>query len=372
MKSSAAVKYAYCSCRAGKGGWCNHMYALMKVIAKFSLEEFNCIPELLPCTSRPCGWTVPRKRSANVSKPSAMDTTVHKVICEAKGIACNLFDARVEHLKQLDFNFLRHCQIQLSKVNPMIPFINSIRNERDVLSTDLTETKYGKYSIFFTTFTAVLQVPIYGENFNVYCSVDPTIGHEVTNLSQEYPSFPHEDVPIYYDASNHQLKDEELLIYDDLDLTIPYSWTLERGTRAQANSLIWIEQRKNRVTASKFYDVYSWKRGMEKHAENFIAGTPTASAFLQRRFDYGRMHEAIAWKKYYEYFATLEQNIKVLPCGLVVNVNNRWLGCSPDAKLMFHNKIGIGESKCPYEQRDNDPMDVAKISTYKLWEVICI
>ena len=138
MTSSAAVKYAYCSYRAGKGGWCNNMYALMKVITKSSLEKFKCIPKLLPCTSRPCGWTVPHKRSANVSKPSAMDTTLHKVICEAKGIAYNLFDARAEHLKQLDFNSLRQCQIQSSKVNPMIPFVNSIRNERDVLSTDPT------------------------------------------------------------------------------------------------------------------------------------------------------------------------------------------------------------------------------------------
>ena len=73
----------------------------------------------------------------------------------------------------------------------------------------------------------------------------------------------------------------------------------------------------------------------------------TPSAFLQRRFDH-------AWKKYYEYFASLGENVKVLPGGLVVNVINRWLGCSPDAKLMFHNKIGIGESKCPYEHRDSD------------------
>ena len=64
--------------------------------------------------------------------------------------------------------------------------------------------------------------------------------------------------------------------------------------------------------------------------------------------------------KYYEYFAFLGENVKVFPCGLVVNVNNRWLGCSPDAKLMFHNKIGIGESKCPYEHRDSDLMDVAR------------
>ena len=101
------------------------MYALIKVVAKFSLEELKCIPELLPCTSRPCGWTVPHKRFANVFKPSAMDTTVHKVKLEAKGIACNSFDARAEHLKQLDFNFLKQCQIQLSKVNPMIPLIPS-------------------------------------------------------------------------------------------------------------------------------------------------------------------------------------------------------------------------------------------------------
>ena len=55
------------------------------------------------------------------------------------------------------------------------------------------------------------------------------------------------------------------------------------------------------------------------------------------------MYEPIAWKKYYEYFASLGENLKVLPCGLVVNVNNRWLGCSPDARLIFHNKIGIGQ-----------------------------
>ena len=143
MKSSAALQYAYCTCKAGGGGWCNHMYALMKVIAKFSLEELKCIPELLPCTSRPCGWRVPRNRSTIVSKPSAMHTTVHKVKLEAMGIACISFDARAEHLKQLDFNSLRQCQIQLSKVNPVILFVNSIRNERYLLSSYLTETKFG-------------------------------------------------------------------------------------------------------------------------------------------------------------------------------------------------------------------------------------
>ena len=34
------------------------------------------------------------------------------------------------------------------------------------------------------------------------------------------------------------------------------------------------------------------------------------------------MHEPIAWKKkYYECFASLPENVKVLPCGLVVSAN---------------------------------------------------
>ena len=41
----------------------------------------------------------------------------------------------------------------------------------------------------------------------------------ITDLIQEYPSFPHKEVPVYYEIGNHQLKDEELLVFDDLDLS---------------------------------------------------------------------------------------------------------------------------------------------------------
>ena len=101
-KSSSGVKDVYCTCRAGKGGWCNHVYALMKVIAKFSVEESKCIPELLSCTSKPCGWTVPERRQQNVSKSSVMKTTVKETKPEPKGFAGNLFYARAEHLKELN------------------------------------------------------------------------------------------------------------------------------------------------------------------------------------------------------------------------------------------------------------------------------
>ena len=78
----------------------------MKVIAKFSVEESKCIPELLSCTSKPFGWTVPERRQQNVSKSSAessvMKTTVKETKPEPKGFAGNLFYARAEHLKELN------------------------------------------------------------------------------------------------------------------------------------------------------------------------------------------------------------------------------------------------------------------------------
>ena len=62
--------------------------------------------------------------------------------------------------------------------------------------------------------------------------------------------------------------------------------------------------------------------------------------------------------------------MNVLPCGLVVNVTSRWLGCSPDAKLLFPNKVGIGESKCTNDQRDSDLMDVAQANKNFYFEAL--
>ena len=81
--------------------------------------------------------------------------------------------ARAEHLKQLNFDSLSQCQIELAKVNPIISLLNSIRKEKDILAIDYKETKHGRYPSFSPLSQ---QLPIYGQNFQVYYSVDPSIG----------------------------------------------------------------------------------------------------------------------------------------------------------------------------------------------------
>ena len=49
-----------------------------------------------------------------------------------------------------------------------------------------------------------------------------------------------------------------------LNLTNEQAVALEETTRTLSQNVLWFQQRKRRVTASQVYDVYQWKRGMEK------------------------------------------------------------------------------------------------------------
>ena len=49
-RCDAAVQYAYCSCKAGQGGFCNHISAFLKLLAQFALDRLDTDPQQLPCT----------------------------------------------------------------------------------------------------------------------------------------------------------------------------------------------------------------------------------------------------------------------------------------------------------------------------------
>jgi len=87
------------------------------------------------------------KRSANVSKPSAMDTTVHKVKLEAKGIACNLFERNT--LNNLTLVPRGNASSSCQRLTPLL-----IPSERRGMCFQLTLQKLSMINfLFFTTFT---------------------------------------------------------------------------------------------------------------------------------------------------------------------------------------------------------------------------
>ena len=61
-KVDGSVLYAYIQCPTGKVGTCSHMFAVMKLVAKWAIDKLTKIPEIKACNSRPCTWSVPQSR----------------------------------------------------------------------------------------------------------------------------------------------------------------------------------------------------------------------------------------------------------------------------------------------------------------------
>ena len=68
-KVDGSVSYAYCQCPAGKVGTCSHMFAVMKLVAKWAIDKLTIIPEIKACTSKPCTWSVPQSRGKLFKSP---------------------------------------------------------------------------------------------------------------------------------------------------------------------------------------------------------------------------------------------------------------------------------------------------------------
>lgn len=121
------------------------------------------------------------------------------------------------------------------------------------------------------------------------------VSQNVLPVNGDLPLFLHCEIPSYYSPDISDFSDCELIIWDDFQLDKDESWKLEGETREQADCDIWIQERKNRVTASRIFGVWSWKRGFEKHAKTFTSDLGPLSTFIKRKFDYGHMYESVAW-----------------------------------------------------------------------------
>ena len=57
----ASVENAHCSCKVGRRGHCNHLFALLFQLNDFSCSKVNTVPSDSSCTSRRQEWHIPRQ-----------------------------------------------------------------------------------------------------------------------------------------------------------------------------------------------------------------------------------------------------------------------------------------------------------------------
>lgn len=247
-------------------------------------------------------------------------------------------------------------QKQLSDINPIIAMVHGIRNSMSD-PEDWIDTRFGKVPIYSPL---AYQCSKLGNNFKLYMNINNLSPNSKSNTTQTYPNFPHKEIPQYFAHNNPNLSSLERTVLQELELTHAEAIELEEATCEQSNSATWHNERRSRITASRVYEVFQWKRGLDNHAYKFVNPPPTTTnPIVQRKFAHGKMYKPVAWEKY-ELCMQENYDIQVLPSGFVVNAINCWLGCSPDAKIVCGDLIGIGESKCPEQYNNSDIFDAAK------------
>ncbi|XP_074114471.1 uncharacterized protein LOC141537395 [Cotesia typhae] len=143
----------------------------------------------------------------------------------------------------------------------------------------------------------------------------------------------------------HDFYQNKVCCYVDKALSISI------GTIDQSEKSEWFEERKLRITASNGHKVKGNRFDIEKIIDEFLNPSKHETSAMS----YGKKTEEIALK---EYKKLLQPNWEVVRVGLIVNIPQPWMSCSPDSILIYGPNIWqkkLIEVKCPYSCR-NQPI----------------
>ena len=140
---------------------------------------------------------------------------------------------------------------------------------------------------------------------------------------------------------------------------------IEKATNGQSNNDKWFQYRKGRITASKFYQVYTkvnsilTKDSGETINVDSLISTIMCYAPLNPgipALKYGRNMEEEAKRVYDDKMRKMHSGFQFKDCGLFLHATKPYLGATPD-QLLFCECCGEGllEIKCPYSIRHTKP-----------------
>jgi len=130
---------------------------------------------------------------------------------------------------------------------------------------------------------------------------------------------------------------------------------IEASTRLQRNCDEWMMQRRGRITASLFHDVYVLKPTTSPASLRDRLLKPKDLSSIPA-IKWGINNEDRLWQQYIDEISLHHENLCCEPCGLVVNPRYPYLGASPDG-IITCKCCGtwLLEIKCQYSGRNSHP-----------------
>ena len=317
------------------------------------------IPSDLSCTSLPQKWHKPRGDKITpepVMKISFAKATTDRTRRQRDPVFCYLYDARGKKIRAVP---------SVEEVTPVRETIKT--RSKHIPFTYLTDDK--DISLKETIFGSVpegsplsYQLQDYHSTSMEFSAIMPEKVHTVTLNDITYPNVPTSNYTSKITFSLDTFPQHIISYMQSLDITEGQAIETEAQTVDQANSPLWHQKRKNRLTASKFGDVLNRK---SLPSQAFVK-----NLFSQRSLSnvdsvaYGSSKEDIARKLYIKKMKSrLQHDIRVYNSGLLINPNCPYLGASPDGKLIdrsVYDHFGLLEIKCPYSFRNHTPTEAAE------------
>ncbi|XP_077974294.1 uncharacterized protein LOC144429919 [Styela clava] len=298
------VLSATCSCTVGEAICC-HSLALLYCTAHFSNLQLKKVPPAITGTMQLQSWHHPRSEGFK-------QLPIQKIIIQnpcsksIRTIRSTLHKPGRIPQWQSFLNFSQY-NIQLNTILPSNP--SSVVS----ISTNFGQAPFGS----------------------------PLAYQQICDeKSFEFPSLPLSSLS---PQTNTVLTEMQHKVMQNLTLGREDCKHIEFMTRNQYNSPIWHQQRKFRITASKFGRIYKRVSNFDSLASNLTSSKLFQTAAMKR----GIQMEPEAVKLYEEI-----KKCQCSPCGLVISSTCPWLGCSPDRKVYDPSCdgnlcYGLLEVKCP-------------------------
>lgn len=324
-ESSGDILYGKCNCKAGAGGCCKHVAAILYQLVEYRQLNLRSVPDDKSCTDVLQKWHVPGE-GENIEPIKFSELTFEKADIDKDNKNCRK--------RPLVCGKREFCATPIFAHAPQEEKIRKLSNDLFLLGQGVV-------------FANVLK----GNNYK-------PVSFYNTSISDFYKEKPQEElrpaVTAMFDkvASHptvmHNLtSDQKSFVMAHLHVTPSNVKIIEAETIRQASSTAWFTERRKRLTASNFGSVVNRRKNIYPKAilqkvKNKNKFTSTSEACK-----WGKDNENVAIKLYEEKFG---QNVNT--CGLVINPKWPWLGASPDGVMKVDEIVKAVEVKCPFTKRD--------------------
>lgn len=292
IEHDGSVKTGHCDCKAGRGGVCKHVAALLWFLLDVVRAGHLYLPDSASCTERPRGWG-PGKR--------------------VKRGATGSFS---------DLRFQKHSPGKAAKPARK-PAVKAGRVTVTALSLKTLTGRLQQNGM------SRMMCDIISE-----ASYQPELSRSLVSITEESQPHISEEEPCAADLRLPLavLWGSPTDSTTDCCLTLDEAHELELKTRDQADVQLWYEERAKRITASRFGDIVNRKAPVtEKFCVSLFSSRHTASTKHMRM---GKDNEASALARYKK-----AKGVNVYPVGLCVNPGIPTLGASPDG-LVWDPDVG--------------------------------